>query len=180
MERWTTCVHFLPSSKIIINPFYPIFIASIISLKKNTTHSADRNHLFLKNIFNCLTTAASHQGVINIIRLQFLGVVFSIYSLWFILCLLLLSFVKFQPNVLSCHTSLSFFNSLHIHVLLSVNCQIPDSPVSEPTSFEEDVAAGNCLYLTRLCTPVREREEETKRKEFHDRKSSNTQFDSFV
>ncbi len=44
------------------------------------------------------------------------------------------------------------------------------SPVSEPAAFEEDVTAGNCLYLTRLCTPVREREEKTHRdanKELH-------------
>lgn len=44
------------------------------------------------------------------------------------------------------------------------------SPVSEPAAFEEDVTAGNCLYLTRLCTPVREREKEINRdanKELH-------------
>lgn len=34
------------------------------------------------------------------------------------------------------------------------------SPVSEPAAFEEDVAAANRLYLTRLCAPVKSREGE--------------------
>lgn len=34
------------------------------------------------------------------------------------------------------------------------------SPVSEPAAFEEDVAAANRLYLTRLCAPVKGREGE--------------------
>lgn len=45
------------------------------------------------------------------------------------------------------------------------------SPVSEPAAFEEDVAAGNRLYLTWLCTPVIEREEETK-KDMHTKSDS--------
>lgn len=51
-------------------------------------------------------------------------------------------------------------------------------PVSEPAAFEEDVTAGNCLYLTWLGTPVREREEETERdanKELHSYKASEAQ-----
>lgn len=41
-------------------------------------------------------------------------------------------------------------------------------PVSEPAAFEEDVAAANRLYLTRLCAPVkgREGEDDIKKRKF--------------
>lgn len=35
------------------------------------------------------------------------------------------------------------------------------SPVSEPAAFEEDVAAGNGLYLAWLCTSVSQTEKNT-------------------
>lgn len=51
----------------------------------------------------------------------------------------------------------------HCIVCRKTNSRNTVSPVSEPAAFEEDVTATNCLYLTWLCTPVREREEETER-----------------